>query len=76
MREAGVEVLLDDRDQLRPGAKFADAELLGFPHRIVIGDRALATGEVEYTDRETGTTQAWPVDAVVQRLVDHLKNVS
>jgi prolyl-tRNA synthetase len=76
LREAGVEVLLDDRDQLRPGAKFADAELLGFPHRIVIGDRALATGEVEYTDRETGTTQAWPVDAVVQRLVDHLKNAS
>ena len=70
---AGIEVLLDDRDQLRPGAKFADAELLGFPHRIVIGDRALAEGAVEYTARATGTTEAWPLEAVVQRLLDFLK---
>ena len=70
---AGIEVLLDDRDQLRPGAKFADAELLGFPHRIVIGDRALADGAVEYTDRATGSTEAWPMEAVVQRLVAHLR---
>ena len=73
LTEAGIEVLLDDRDQLRPGAKFADAELLGFPHRIVIGDRALATGAVEYTDRATGSTEAWPIDEVVQRLIDCLK---
>jgi prolyl-tRNA synthetase len=72
----GVEVLLDDRDQIRPGAKFADAELLGFPHRIVIGDRALADGAVEYTDRATGSTEAWPVEAVVQRLVAHLRTPS
>ena len=69
----GVEVLLDDRDQIRPGAKFADAELLGFPHRIVIGDRALADGAVEYTDRATGSTETWPMEAVVQRLVAHLR---
>ncbi len=72
----GVEVLLDDRDQIRPGAKFADAELLGFPHRIVIGDRALADGAVEHTDRATGSTEAWPVEAVVQRLVAHLRTPS
>ena len=71
---AGIEVLLDDRDQLRPGAKFADAELLGFPHRIVIGDRALADGAVEYTDRTTGAAEAWPIEAVVQRLLDILKS--
>ena len=72
----GVEVLLDDRDQIRPGAKFADAELLGFPHRIVIGDRALADGAVEHTDRATGSTEAWPIEAVVQRLVAHLRTPS
>ena len=72
---AGIEVLLDDRDQLRPGAKFADAELLGFPHRIVIGDRALADGAVEYTARATGATEAWPIETVVQRLVANLKTV-
>lgn len=49
--EQGIEVLLDDRKE-RPGVKFADMELLGIPHRIVIGDRALADGEVEYQGRQ------------------------
>lgn len=48
--EAGMEVLLDDRNE-RPGIKFADMELMGIPHRIVIGDRALADGELEYKGR-------------------------
>ena len=48
--EGGVDVLMDDRDE-RPGVKFADMELIGIPHRIVIGDRALADGEVEYRGR-------------------------
>jgi len=46
----GFEVLLDDRD-VRPGVKFADAELIGIPHRVVIGDRGLAAGEYEYRHR-------------------------
>lgn len=46
----GIEVLLDDRDA-RPGVKFADAELIGIPHRVVIGDRGLANGELEYRHR-------------------------
>jgi prolyl-tRNA synthetase len=48
--EAGLEVLFDDRDA-RPGVKFADAELIGIPHRIVISDRGLAAGELEYRHR-------------------------
>ncbi len=48
--DLGVEVLLDDRDA-RPGVKFADAELIGIPHRVVIGDRGLANGEFEYRHR-------------------------
>ena len=47
---AGFEVLLDDRDA-RPGVKFADAELIGIPHRVVIGDRGLAKGMIEYRHR-------------------------
>jgi prolyl-tRNA synthetase len=47
---AGVDVLYDDRD-VRPGVKFADAELLGIPHRIVIGERGLAAGTLEYRHR-------------------------
>jgi prolyl-tRNA synthetase len=48
--EAGVEVLLDDRDE-RPGVLFADAELIGIPHRVVIGERGLKEGIVEYQGR-------------------------
>ena len=48
--EAGLDVLLDDRNE-RPGVKFADMELVGIPHRITIGDRALADGELEYKGR-------------------------
>ena len=49
LTDAGIEVLLDDREGVRPGAKFADAELIGIPHRVVIGDRGLDKGLVEYT---------------------------
>ena len=49
-RGAGYDVLLDDRDA-RPGVKFADAELLGIPHRIVIGERGLDAGTLEYRHR-------------------------
>jgi prolyl-tRNA synthetase len=47
---AGIAVLFDDRDA-RPGVKFADAELIGIPHRLVISDRGLAAGELEYRHR-------------------------
>jgi prolyl-tRNA synthetase len=50
LSDAGLQVLLDDRDA-RPGVKFADAELIGIPHRVVIGDRGLAKGELEYRHR-------------------------
>jgi prolyl-tRNA synthetase len=47
---AGVDVILDDRGE-RPGAMFADWELIGVPHRVTIGDRALKEGKVEYQHR-------------------------
>ena len=50
LQAAGVDVILDDRD-MRPGVMFADWELIGVPHRVVIGDRGLKTGEVEYAAR-------------------------
>lgn len=51
-----VEVLYDDRDE-RPGAKFADAELMGIPQRITVSDRGVVAGKYELTDRQTGQTQ-------------------
>ena len=50
LRELGCEVLLDDR-KARPGVQFADAELIGIPHRLVISERGLAAGELEYRHR-------------------------
>jgi prolyl-tRNA synthetase len=68
---AGIDVLLDDRDA-RPGVKFADSELMGIPHRIVIGDRGLSTGKLEYRHRrETESTEisaADPVGYIRQRM--------
>ena len=49
---ARVDVLLDDRGE-RPGAMFADAELIGIPHRVNIGDRGLKGGQFEYVPRAT-----------------------
>lgn len=60
----GVDVLLDDRDQ-RPGFKFKDAELIGFPIRITVGKRGLADGVVEVQGRRTGETQTVAPDQVV-----------
>jgi len=68
---AGIDVLLDDRDA-RPGVKFADSELLGIPHRIVIGERGLDAGNLEYRHRsETESTEipaADPVGYIRQKL--------
>jgi prolyl-tRNA synthetase len=61
---AGIDVLLDDRDA-RPGVKFADSELMGIPHRIVIGERGLAAGNLEYRHRsETESTEISVADPV------------
>jgi prolyl-tRNA synthetase len=60
---AGLEVLLDDRDE-RPGVKFADADLIGIPHRVVIGERNLKAGVVEYRTRRSADTLTVSVDTV------------
>ena len=57
LSDAGYEVLLDDRDA-RPGVKFADAELLGIPHRLVVSDRGLEAGELEYRHRRDEKSQS------------------
>ena len=68
LQAAGIEVLLDDRDA-RPGVKFADAELLGIPHRIVISDRGIDAGRLEYRHRRAAGNEDWPVAEVLERLL-------
>src|SRR5690606_19922937 len=66
LTEAGFEVLLDDRDKkTSPGVKFADMELIGIPHRIVIGDRGLADGTLEYKHRRDAQPQAVPAAGIL-----------
>jgi prolyl-tRNA synthetase len=69
LEAAGVDVLVDDRDE-RPGVKFRDAELVGFPFRVTVGARDLARGRVELVRRDTGERQALPVEAVAGRVLE------
>ena len=59
LKTAGIDVLLDDRNE-RPGVMFADMELIGIPHRIVVGDRGLAEGKLEYKGRADTEAQMLP----------------
>ncbi len=68
LREKGVEVLYDDRDE-RPGAKFADSELLGIPHRITVSDRLLEKEQYEYTNRMSGETVLLTPEEMLAKLV-------
>ncbi len=61
---AGVDVLYDDRKE-RPGVMFADAELIGIPHRLVLGERGLDAGKIEYKGRLDGENQDVALDEVV-----------
>jgi prolyl-tRNA synthetase len=68
---AGVDVVLDDRGE-RPGAMFADWELIGVPHRIVVGDRGLKDGQVEYQGRRDAAATALPLADVLAFISDKL----
>lgn len=67
LQNAGVEVLLDDRDK-RAGAMFADADLIGIPHRIVISDKTLADNEVEYKHRRSPNAERLPFNAILEKI--------
>ena len=68
---AGIEVLLDDRSE-RPGVLFADMDLIGVPHRLVVSERGLAGGEAEYKGRRDAAPVAVPLNDCVQHLGERL----
>ncbi|PIJ45186.1 proline--tRNA ligase [Tatumella sp. OPLPL6] len=72
LRSAGLDVILDDRKE-RPGVMFADMELIGVPHAIVIGDRNLDNNEIEYKNRRTGEKEMLSPEAIVERLLSEIK---
>jgi len=65
LQAAGIDVLLDDRDE-RPGVMFADMELIGIPHRLVIGERGLKDGMLEYQGRRDAAAQAIPLQNALE----------
>ena len=71
MAAAGIDAILDDRDE-RPGSMFADWELIGVPHRVVVGDRGLKEGKLEYKGRRDAEALMLESGAVVAFLQDKL----
>src|SRR6202011_4453534 len=68
---AGIEVLYDDRDA-RPGVKFADAELLGIPHRVVVAERGLEAGKLEYRNRRDTQSQEFALEDALGFIRSHM----
>jgi prolyl-tRNA synthetase len=67
LQSAGIDAVLDDRG-LRPGAMFADIELIGIPHRVVVSERALAAGTFEYRARSSAETENITRETLISRL--------
>jgi len=70
--EAGIEVLLDDRDE-RPGFKFKDADLIGIPLRIVVGAKHLVDGRVELKERRSGAVELLPIAEAIAKVKATIK---
>ncbi|MEK7840169.1 MAG: His/Gly/Thr/Pro-type tRNA ligase C-terminal domain-containing protein, partial [Pseudomonadota bacterium] len=72
LTSAGLDVLLDDRDE-RPGVMFADMDLIGIPHRLVVGEKGLAKGVVEYKGRRDAKPSDLPIASAVSDLRGRIK---
>lgn len=72
LQAVGIDVLFDDRNE-RPGVMFADAELIGIPHRLVIGERGLDAGTIEYKHRRAEAAEQWPMSEALARIQTIIK---
>lgn len=68
LQDNGIEVLWDDRAGIRPGEKFADGDLMGIPHRVVVNGDTLKSGKIEYKARTSDDTQLMAVDELLKKL--------
>jgi prolyl-tRNA synthetase len=75
LTQAGLEVLWDDRDE-RAGVKFNDADLIGTPFQLIIGDKGLAQGTVELKQRKSGAVSKLPPDKVLEEAQGLLRQSS
>ena len=74
LQTAGVDVLIDDRE-VRPGVKFKDADLIGLPLRVVVGERALAEGNVEIKLRTDDKPTSVPFDQAVEKILEMVREL-
>ena len=72
LKSAGADAMLDDRD-LRPGVMFAELDLAGIPHRLVIGDRNLRNGQAEYKSRRSGESELIPLDRAAEIIREKIR---
>ncbi|MBS0288536.1 MAG: proline--tRNA ligase [Proteobacteria bacterium] len=72
LQAVGFEVLFDDRDE-RPGVMFAQSELMGIPHRLVVGEKGLDAKTIEYKNRRTNTVEHLPLAQIVNILQEKIK---
>ncbi len=73
LQKAGLSVLLDDRNE-RPGIKFKDSDLFGLPYQIVIGEKSLQKGEIEFLVRRTNTKESIAPDSCVERIKNQFES--
>ena len=71
LEKRGIDMLLDNRDK-RPGVKFNDADLIGCPYQVVIGEKGLKEGQIELKERRTGTVTKLPPADITTRLKELL----
>ena len=67
----GIEAVIDDRDE-RPGVKFKDADLIGFPYKAIVGPKGLKEGRVEIKSRRTGETEMVPLEGAARALAERI----
>ena len=73
LEQHGISVLYDDRTDASPGFKFKDADLLGMPLQVIVGEKNLKNGQIEMKDRNSGERKTVPVDTIIEEIVKFIK---
>ena len=74
MLDRDIEVLFDDRSKERAGVKFKDADLLGIPFRVIIGDKTIENNEVEFKTRNGNIKKNIPIEGLIETLSTYIKD--
>ncbi len=73
LKQNGISVLFDDRTDASPGFKFKDADLLGMPLQVIVGEKNLKNGQIEMKDRNSGERKTVPIDTIIEEITKFVK---